>query len=112
MDERERVRHIARLARLEIRKDDLEVTATHFGRILEMFARLDEIDVDRVPPTHDVAHRHDVLRDDRPRPSLDREAALANGTDVDGACFRVAKILDESKTRPADPDRRNPEPDA
>ena len=36
-----------------------------------------------------------VLRDDEERPSLDRDQALANAPDRDGAFFRVPRIIED-----------------
>jgi len=101
MDDRERIRHIAALARLRSADEDLDLATEQFGRILAMFAKLDELDMSDVKPTHGVSTTHDVLRKDEPRPSLPRSETLANGTDVDAACFRVAKVLDD--TTPGSP---------
>jgi aspartyl-tRNA(Asn)/glutamyl-tRNA(Gln) amidotransferase subunit C len=87
--EREQVLHVARLSRLKLSDDEATKLQTELSSILEHVDRLAEIDLDDVDPTSHVVPLENVLRDDVPRPSLDRDAALSQAPDpVDGA-FRV-----------------------
>ena len=89
MIEREQVQHVARLARLRLSEDEVGQMQTDLSSILDHVDRLAEIDIEGVEPTSHVVPLENVLRDDLPRPSLDREVALGQAPDpVDGA-FRV-----------------------
>jgi len=90
MVDRDEVRRIARLARLEIRPEDEERVAGQLGRILEWVERLGDLpegaDADR--PSAPAP-----LRADDPRPGLTREEALGAAPRADGEHFRVPPVL-------------------
>ncbi len=89
MIDREQVLHVARLARLKLSEEEVERMAGELSSILEHVDRIAQMDLDGVEPTSHVVALENVVRADVPRPSLPREAALANAPEpVDGA-FRV-----------------------
>lgn len=89
MIDREQVLHVARLARLKLSEEEVERMTGELSDILEHVDRISQMDLDGVEPTSHVVALENVLRADVPRPSLPREAALANAPEpVDGA-FRV-----------------------
>lgn len=89
MIEREQVLHVARLSRLKLDDDEASRLESELSSILDHVDLLAEIDIEGVEPTSHVVPLENVLRDDEPRPSLDREVALGQAPDpVDGA-FRV-----------------------
>jgi len=57
--------------------------------ILEHVDRLARIDIEGVEPTTHVVPLENVLRDDVPVPSLDREVALEQAPDPYEGAFRV-----------------------
>jgi aspartyl-tRNA(Asn)/glutamyl-tRNA(Gln) amidotransferase subunit C len=57
--------------------------------VLGHIEKIGELDLDDVAPTSHVVELENVLRPDEPRPSLPRDAALAEAPDSDGAGFRV-----------------------
>ena len=75
---REEVRHIARLARLGVTEAEVERLRDQLSTILEHFAGLNAFDTEGVPPTAQSFDLANVEREDEPRPSADRELALAN----------------------------------
>jgi aspartyl-tRNA(Asn)/glutamyl-tRNA(Gln) amidotransferase subunit C len=77
MIDREQVLHVARLARLELRDEEVEQMATELSGILAHVDRMAELDLEGVEPTSHVVEVTDALRPDEPRPCLDREVALA-----------------------------------
>jgi aspartyl-tRNA(Asn)/glutamyl-tRNA(Gln) amidotransferase subunit C len=87
--DREQVLHVAKLARLKLSEEEVERMTGELSHILEHVDRIAQMDLDGVEPTSHVVALENVLRADMPRPSLPREAALANAPEpVDGA-FRV-----------------------
>ena len=91
---REDVAHLARLARLAVTDDELDVFSGQLDAILDTVGRVSEIDAD-VPPTSHVAPLTNVLRTDEPEPSLGREAALSGAPAAEEGRFRVPRILGE-----------------
>ena len=89
MIDRDQVLHVARLARLRLTGEELERIPAELSKILEHVEKMDELDLDGVEPTSHVVDLTNVLREDVPRPSLDRETALAQAPDAADGGFRV-----------------------
>ncbi|MEB3329109.1 MAG: Asp-tRNA(Asn)/Glu-tRNA(Gln) amidotransferase subunit GatC [Candidatus Sericytochromatia bacterium] len=88
------VRHVARLARLELADAEVEAQADQLGRILAFFDAMNAIDTTNVALTAHPFPVVNALRADVTRPSLARDAVLAGAPQTEGAFFRVPKILD------------------
>jgi len=89
MIDRDQVLHVARLARLSLDDDEVERMARELSGILEHVEAIGELDLEGVEPTTHVVALENVLRADRPEPSLDRERALSGAPDPAGESFRV-----------------------
>ncbi|MDQ2621759.1 MAG: Asp-tRNA(Asn)/Glu-tRNA(Gln) amidotransferase subunit GatC [Actinomycetota bacterium] len=89
MIEREQVLHVARLSRLRLTDQEVDSLAGELSSILDHVDRLAEVDIEGVEPTTHVVPLENVLRDDLPRPSLSREAALSQAPDPHDGAFRV-----------------------
>ena len=89
MIDRDEVRHIARLARLELTDEEADRMAAELGRVLEHIAHIGELDLEGVPPTSHVVAVENALRPDEPVPSLPRERVLANAPAVVADGFAV-----------------------
>jgi aspartyl-tRNA(Asn)/glutamyl-tRNA(Gln) amidotransferase subunit C len=87
--EREQVLHVAKLSRLRLTDDEVGRLQDELSSILDHVDRLGEIDIDGVEPTSHVVPLENVLRDDVPTPSLDREVALDPAPDPHDGAFRV-----------------------
>ena len=92
---RQEVQHIARLARLGLSEEDIDRFREQLADILDYFQRLRQVNTDDVPPTAHTLPLHNVLRDDEPQPSYDKEDVLANAPQRQGDLFRVRAILEE-----------------
>ena len=86
---RDDVLHVARLARLELSDAEVERFQGQLSAILNAVSKVQELDLDDVPPTSHPLDVVNVWREDEPRPSLPVEEALANAPDRDGNLFRV-----------------------
>jgi aspartyl-tRNA(Asn)/glutamyl-tRNA(Gln) amidotransferase subunit C len=87
------VEHVAYLARLGLSTDELARLEGQLNHILDQYAKLAELDTDAIPPTAQTIELETILRDDVARPSLPREAVLANAPERDGDFFVVPAIL-------------------
>ena len=88
------VRHIARLARLGLAEEEVARFQGQLSQILEYFQRLQEVDTENVPPTAHTLAMRNVMRDDEPQPSLDKEEVLANAPQRQDDFFRVRAVLE------------------
>jgi aspartyl-tRNA(Asn)/glutamyl-tRNA(Gln) amidotransferase subunit C len=89
MIDREQVLHVARLARLRLEPDEVERMSSELSTILDHIEKIEELDLDGVEPTSHVVELENVLRDDVPRPSADRERMLAEAPEATEEGFRV-----------------------
>ena len=89
------VRRVARLSRLKLNDAEVSRLATELSQVLHYVDQLNELDVANVEPMAHAIELANVFRADEPRPSLPREAALANAPKSDGKYFLVPPILDE-----------------
>ena len=81
--------HVAKLARLRLTDDEVERMAGELSKILEYVETMNELDLEGVEPTSHVVDLTNVLREDVPQPSLDRETALEQAPDAAEGGFRV-----------------------
>jgi len=86
---RELLLHVAHLARLELREDELARLEVQLNDILAAVSKVAELDLDDVPPTSHPLDVVNVWEADEPRPCLSVEDALANAPDREGDFFRV-----------------------
>ena len=86
------VRHVARLARLYLEPDEAARMTAELAKILDHIDKIGELDLATVAPTAHVLAVTDVLRADKPRPSLARDDALRNAPAVSDDCFRVPRM--------------------
>jgi len=91
---REEVEHIAALARLALREEEVALYQVQLSAILEYFERLGELDTEAIPPTATVLPLRSVMRADEPRPPLPREDILTNAPAAEEGCFRVPAVLE------------------
>ncbi len=80
---------MARLARLALSEDEVELMAAELSAVLDHVARIAELDLTDVPPTSHVVDVSGALRPDEARPCLPREVALAQAPAVSGDGFLV-----------------------
>jgi aspartyl-tRNA(Asn)/glutamyl-tRNA(Gln) amidotransferase subunit C len=86
---REQLLHVANLARLELREDELERLEGQLNDILAAVSKVSELDLADVPPTSHPLDLVNVWDADDPRPCLTVEEALANAPEREGNYFKV-----------------------
>ncbi|RME97217.1 MAG: Asp-tRNA(Asn)/Glu-tRNA(Gln) amidotransferase subunit GatC [Chloroflexi bacterium] len=91
---RQDVLTIAKLARLTLTEDEINMFQEQLSDVLEYAAQLQTLDTTGVPPTASALPLNNVMRSDEVALSLDNEDALANAPDSDGRSFRVKAVLD------------------
>jgi aspartyl-tRNA(Asn)/glutamyl-tRNA(Gln) amidotransferase subunit C len=91
------VERIAALARLDLSEPEATRFAEQLGNILAHAEQLRQVDTSGVPPTAHIAVPSALapLRDDEPRPSLDRDVILSQAPDADRArgLVKVPRVL-------------------
>ena len=94
---RDEVAHLARLARLAVTDDELDLFAGQLDVILTAIARIGEVAAADIKPTSHAVPLQNVLRPDEVRPSLPREDVLAGAPSVEDDRFGVPQILGEEE---------------
>jgi aspartyl-tRNA(Asn)/glutamyl-tRNA(Gln) amidotransferase subunit C len=92
--DREVVRRIAVLARLELSEEEEGAFAEQLGHILQYFEKLKELDTENVEPTAHVVPVTEAYRDDVATNPTAAEELRANAPERDGDFFKVPKIIE------------------
>ncbi len=90
----EEVLHVANLAKIELKPEDVKKFKEEFSKILEYFSILDEVGED-VEPTYHVLPLKNVFREDVPKEPLPREFVLMNAKHVEDGYFKGPKIMED-----------------
>jgi len=94
--DRQQVRKVAQLARLDLTEAEIEEFTGQLGAMLEYVEKMNELDTATVEPLAHCLPIHNVFRADEVRESLGTEQTLANAPQRDGPFFKVPKILEDS----------------
>ena len=92
---RQDVEHVARLARLEITETEKQAFSQQLSDILTYVEKLNALKTAGVEPTATVLGQTNVFREDKARPSLPVEKALANAPESADGFVVVPKIIEE-----------------
>ena len=93
---REDVVHVARLARLDLSDEEVELFTAQLRTVLDHAADVAALDLSHLEPSSHPLALDNVLRPDQPRPSLDRDEVLAAAPDVEDYRFRVPRIVGDA----------------
>jgi aspartyl-tRNA(Asn)/glutamyl-tRNA(Gln) amidotransferase subunit C len=93
--DRDRVAHLAGLARIGLTDAEMDRLAGQLSVVLDAVATVQEVATDDVPATSHPVPLRNVVRDDVPTPGLTAEEALSGAPATDEGRFRVPRILEE-----------------
>jgi len=91
---RKDVEKIAGLARLELSEAEKRLYQEQLSAILAYAERLNELDLQDVPPTASAVPLTNVMREDEVRPSLVLEDTLFNAPEADQDQFKIQPVFD------------------
>lgn len=91
---REDVKYIAALARIDVPEDKLEAMTKSLGDIVQYVEKLQELDVANVKPTSHAVPVGNVLRPDIIKPSLTNQEALAIAVEAKDGSFKVPLVIE------------------
>lgn len=92
---REQVEHVAKLARLALTEEELNLFEGQLSAILEHARTVTSLDTEGVEPTYHSMPLVNVMRPDEVVEPIGSEAALANAPFAEEGHFRVPRILEE-----------------
>jgi aspartyl-tRNA(Asn)/glutamyl-tRNA(Gln) amidotransferase subunit C len=91
----EEVRHVARLARLELDEQEIANFQVELNALLGHFADIQGVDVSGIVPKSHAVAVENVWADDIPWASLSRELALKNAPVSRAGLFVVPQIIED-----------------
>ncbi len=89
------LKHLAKLARLELTETELATYATQLEVILDSVDKIREVAAQDVKPMSHAVALNNVFREDKVTASLDRAEVLAQAPATQDDRFRVPRILDQ-----------------
>ena len=90
------IARVARLARIALTEEELDMYGRQLGDILEHAERVQALPTEGVEPTSHPLPMVNAFRPDEVTGSLARDEILAQAPDTDDGYFRVPRILDEA----------------
>jgi aspartyl-tRNA(Asn)/glutamyl-tRNA(Gln) amidotransferase subunit C len=95
----EDVERVAELAHLELAADETPGMVHDLNAILDYVAELNELDTSGVAPLAQVSELEGAggassLREDHPRPSLERTSVMPLAPESNGVFFKVPKVIE------------------
>jgi aspartyl-tRNA(Asn)/glutamyl-tRNA(Gln) amidotransferase subunit C len=96
--DRDVIRHLERLARIDLAPDEVAPITDQLNRIVKMVERLQSVDVEGVEPTRAMAHAGEPggdVREDVVTPGLDRATVLSQAPDATPEFFRVPRVIEK-----------------
>jgi aspartyl-tRNA(Asn)/glutamyl-tRNA(Gln) amidotransferase subunit C len=92
------VRYVADLANLKLTAEEVHRMAADLDGILTHMDQLNEVSTDDVEPMAQVLYEGGetaTLAEDKPRPSLDNAAAVANAPQAGAGYFKVPRVIEK-----------------
>jgi len=89
---REQVEHVARLARLSLTEEEVELYTKQLSKILDYIDQLSEVNTNGVEPMTQPIPMVNVMREDIVKKQFERNELLKNAPQEEYGFFRVPKI--------------------
>jgi aspartyl-tRNA(Asn)/glutamyl-tRNA(Gln) amidotransferase subunit C len=86
--------YLARLARLELTQEEIDLFGGQIGRILDHVEQMNKLDITGIEPTAHAISVFDVIREDAVTESLPKPTILENAPHNANGLFLVPKVLD------------------
>ena len=87
------VEKIAQLAKLRLTEDEKAKLTKELSQIISCVEKLNELNLEHVPPTSHVLELKNVMREDEVKSWLSQEEALMNAPAKHGNFFSVPKVI-------------------
>lgn len=91
---RDDIRHVCRLARLDLSDQEMDRVGGELNRIMGHFHELQELDTTDVPTTSHAIPMKDVYRDDSTWQSLSVDEVVGNAPDAVDGFFRTSLFME------------------
>ncbi|NPA53269.1 MAG: Asp-tRNA(Asn)/Glu-tRNA(Gln) amidotransferase subunit GatC [Aquificae bacterium] len=95
MLDRENVVKIAKLAKLQLDTQEVEIFSQQLPKILEFIEKLEELETENILPFYELIDKETPLREDIPQKGLSQEEALSNAPEKFNGFFVVPRVVDK-----------------
>jgi aspartyl-tRNA(Asn)/glutamyl-tRNA(Gln) amidotransferase subunit C len=92
--DKETVKHVAHLSRIELQDNELDKISGQLHDILGFIDKISALDIKNVSPASHILPISNVLREDIPHVSLPTDKVLENAPSKKGNFFTVPKIIE------------------
>jgi aspartyl-tRNA(Asn)/glutamyl-tRNA(Gln) amidotransferase subunit C len=92
--DKDTVKYVAHLSRIELEPQELEMLAEQLKDILDFIDKLKKIEIKDIPPTSHILPINNVLREDLLQESLPVAEVLANAPQKAEGFFVVPKVIE------------------
>ncbi len=89
------VKIVASLSRLKISDEESVDVIAQLDKFLTYVENLQSVDTSKIEPTTYALPMQNIFREDKVKPSLNRELALSNAPMQDDGYFKVPRVLEE-----------------
>ncbi|MBQ8887217.1 MAG: Asp-tRNA(Asn)/Glu-tRNA(Gln) amidotransferase subunit GatC [Candidatus Gastranaerophilales bacterium] len=86
------VKHVAKLARLELTEEEIDKYSKQLGSILQYVEQMNEVDTTGIEPMPHAIPVYNVMREDVVKYEQTKDEMLANAPFEEDGFFRVPKI--------------------
>ena len=86
------VKHVAKLARLELTEEEIDKYSKQLGEILKYVEQMNEVDTTNAEPMPHPIPIYNVMREDEVKYEQTKEEMMANAPFEEDGFFRVPKI--------------------
>lgn len=92
---KEEIQHIAGLARISLREEEIEKYQKDLSAVLDYFAELKKLDTEKIEPIGHITGMSDVFRSDRVEDfgSIGKEDIMKNAPETKDGYVKVKSIL-------------------
>lgn len=90
---KEDVVHVAKLARLDLKAEDVEKFSLQIGAILDYVDTLNQLDTTGVKPTTHAIFLENAFRDDEVKENIDLESVFSNAPEKEDGTFLVPRVI-------------------
>lgn len=90
---KEEIAHVAKLARLNLDEESIELFTKQVGDVLTYVEKLNRLNTKGVSPTSHAISITNAFRKDEIRPSVSNEEALSNAPEAENGTFVVPKVI-------------------
>ena len=93
MIDRDTVLNVAKLSKLELTEEEIEMFSKQLGDILKFVEKLNELDTENVEPFYELINQKTPLREDIPKEGLTQKEALKNAPQKEDGFFVVPRVV-------------------